>query len=197
MKYFNGFPADNGATDWMDSPRLAAILALFDSPDTISMKLYLDYNTDKPVRCPGLHNDLVDFSRDQLVPYMAAMHKQGYYIRNRLIYEIIKQNYYRAPNGDILFTPSVLNHIRTCCNYPTNLLGDLWLRLDMYWQQFSSTWQKNVEPNQLLCMVIIANKQQLYKRIVKDWKYLVINYWCGWRNEVEIADLITKGMENE
>lgn len=198
MKYFNGFPADNGATDWMDSPRLAAILALCKSEKAINMEIYILKSCFCPIRCPGMHEVLWDFSRDQLVPFLAGLKVQNNIEWTRYLYARARENYFRAANGDILWAPSVINHIRICAGLRPFLIGKVWLMLDMLYQSIASRYMKHVEPNQLICMCVTAGPAyvKLYKKIVRDWKYLVVNYWCGWRNESEVAELIINKLES-
>lgn len=190
-----GLPRDNGASDWMDSSRLAGLMALFKHPKAPTIALYF---TDKgPVRCPNMgddgyyHNKLEydpkDFSRDQATCLAAGFwrqEKEGLY-REMFNGELVG---WRAPNGDLL-SPSVMNHFKLCADRKGSWLGYKFLELDIW---YNAKFTPMREPNQLiaLCMVAGPKYVRMYKRSC-DWKAAIREYWAlSYRKEEEFAEFL-------
>jgi hypothetical protein len=213
----SGLPRDTGATDWMDSARLAGMMALFGHPQAPDMLLY-NRGKGRFVRYPygpGLECDPKDFSRDQLVPCIAGYAAQQYlYIPN-----INLDVPWQAPNGDFL-SPSVRNHLRRCCalfDKPTRL-GDAWLKLDIWYNSWQlKRWAKGKrevppEQNQLIAMCVTAGPEWVkrYKeagvfygttssKIIEGylpfWQFALRDYWSAWRQESEFCEFMIQKLE--
>lgn len=189
MYYLDGYPRDNGATDMMDSSRLAGVLSVFKFPGFFISYYFID---NKVVRCrvsEVLSDQCADhknFSRDQLVPLIAgyyyAFPSTGYYAN--LVYENIR--FIFCPNWDIL-SPSQLNHVRVCAGKKPNWFGLKWLELDIW---YNAKYSPLAEPNQLLCMLMVAGPKyvQKWKQSNPQWEKAIRTYWEGFRDEKEVSD---------
>lgn len=134
-------------------------------------------------------NDPRETSRDQLVCYAAGLSEVSRYFCGLL------QNYYKFfINKDILM-PDVRSHLRRCAGMKPTMLGNLFLLLGILW---STKIRPNEEQNQIICMVIVAGPfyRDLYMRWHLTWRENVREYWCGWRDQPEIAEALIKKMEN-
>jgi len=204
MIWLNGYPKDNGASDCMDSSRLAGLMSLVGHPLTPNLSGYF-IGTD-PIRCPmeAKASDIDTFSRDQLICLASGLFAQGKTeICKVLYYRLLKKK--RAPNwknddgthklfgGDILL-PHDLNHLRLCAGLSINPIGEFFLKLAII---FNSLFTPMREQNQLICMCILAGSDyvEYYKRLTPLWREALGDYWCGWRNEPELCELIIKKVE--
>lgn len=184
----HGLPRDTGATDWMDSARLAGMMKLFDHPQAPRIGYYFRLPGSMPVRYPygsGLEMAATDFSRDQAVPLIAA---SALVCFARNFYRSIK--WCRLISGDFC-SPSVMNHFRMCAGLPGTWLGFQMLKVDIW---YNAKYTPTREPNQLIALCMVAGPQWVkrYKASV-DWKTALRLYWSGWRGEAEFAEfLITK-----
>lgn len=207
-----GFPKDNGANDYMDSARLNGICAIFEfwrhngTKYPINCIRYIGYNSDAvvvavrhPAEAPS--NNWRNFTRDQLICLAAGLYKHGHTgTVNKLRMAAINR-FYRAqnteadvvgsvkkfPNGADLLTPSVMGHLKRCSGLKANWFQDTWLKMDIiYHGKFAAL----DEPNQILCMCIVAGHGyvQMYKKYNPRWKDGIRLYWCGWRNEPDLAE---------
>lgn len=208
----DGLPKDVGATDYMDSARLAGLMAIFKMDKAPSMLSYIVKSSKGEalgVRHPfeGIvigempSNNPYNFTRDQLICLAAGLHAQGHTETVKSLYESAKSRGYRAqnteadypgtlkkfPNGADLLTPSHMNHLRMCANLKPGLLGKAMLMLDIL---YSGLFKKMSEPNQLICMLIVAGPiyVRMWKKINSKWKDAIKEYWSGWRQEPELAD---------
>lgn len=177
-----GLPRDNGSTDWQDSARLAGVLALFQYPVEKEIDLTLYITEDKYVRHPKEYR--YDFSRDQAVCLMAGLWIDG------LPY-LVDRN---SITGKDFLSPSVRGHIRRCQNREANWFQNLWLKLDIYWNAFCDPLS---EPNQLICMLVVAGPKyvKLWTKLNPMWRVAITTYWCGWRDEPDLAMHMIKRIE--
>ena len=182
-----GLPRENGATDWQDSARLAGILNVF-SIRYFNMLQYVTHDFKfkhhkRYVRHP--YERKYDFSRDQAVCLMA-----GLYFTNNC--NLVNKNFI---DGKDWFSPSHNGHVRICQGLKPRWHQKLWLWLDVFWACYVKPM---AEPNQLLCMLMVADIKYLtfYVRRNKKWKEAIQNYWCGWRNEPEIAEQMISKIRN-
>ncbi|MGZ3742745.1 MAG: hypothetical protein ACXVB1_00115 [Pseudobdellovibrionaceae bacterium] len=179
----------------MDSARLAGIMTLFGFGKEIKLGEYLKYveligpNGKswsfelQPTRHPD-YNNFKDFSRDQLIPLIAGLSKIGWTYTNDMTFAHMSV----CPNGDLL-SPSHLNHIRRCCGLKPTMYGNLWLKLDILYNAYIDPM---AEPNQLICMLVIAGADyvRLWMKKNKKWEDAIRNYWSGWREEPELAEFM-------
>ena len=185
MIFYEGYPRDHGATDMMDSSRLAGMMALCEWPGFKMPNYFLN---DQVVRCPvsDIEGDQcrvhLNISRDQLVPLVA-----GYAYQNIPISLNFR---FFTPNGDFL-SPSQRDHFRRCQGRKSTWLGRLWLRLDIL---FSAYVMPLAEPNQLIAMLIIAGPEyvQMWTRHNEQWQESIRKYWSGWRGESELAERLIR-----
>jgi len=206
-----GLPKDVGATDKMDSARLAGLMVLIGfKSEGIDLMKYIKYDQDgrvvamrHPTEVPS--NNHKNFTRDQLLPLVAGLKKQGHAGTVRKLYYAAKERCYRAqnteadhdgtlkkfPNGADLLTPDVMNHLRICGDLEPKLLGKLFLKASMY---VSAKYTPLREPNQLWATLIMAGDDYVrqYKKMNPQWKRAIRKYWSeedgAWRGEPELAE---------
>jgi hypothetical protein len=176
-----GLPKDNGATDYQDSSRLAGIMAIVGhekSPDCARYIVNGEYR-----RHPLEYE--YDFSRDQTICLIAGLWAQGHY-------QMVDR---KMVTGKDIFTPAHMGHFRRCANKKSNIIQDAWLWLDVLWSCFIKPM---AEPNQLLCMLFVAESKYLkfWTKYNKQWEKSISTYWNGWRNESEISGLIIKKVKS-
>lgn len=201
-----GLPKDVGASDKMDSARLAGLMVLFDYMcEGIYLMKYVKYDSADgwvgmrhPTEVPS--NNHKNFTRDQLVPLVAGLFHQGEAGTVRKLYDQAKLRDYRAqnteadvagstkkfPNGADLLTPDVMNHLRNCSGQESKLLGRINLRISIL---FNSTFTPMREPNQLICLCVMAGPEyvRMFKKHNTKWREAIREYWCGWRGEPGLA----------
>jgi len=186
-----GLPRDTGATDFMDSSRLAGMVRLFDDKSKIPIDLYVRTNmreTKKYVRYPFVENPY-DFSRDQTLCLVAGLYKAGFSF-------LVNKDYV---TGKDIFMPSHMGHLNRCAKKPVNLLQKAWLWIDVLY----STFVKPVnEPNQILAMMYIAYLQgeksylKFWLKHNTKWKQSIKDYWeLSFRDEKELSALIIAKLE--
>lgn len=174
-----GLPSDNGSSDKQDSARLAGIMTVFGWLQRVNLMFYINHAKQKYVRHPNEH--IYDMSRDQSIPLIAGLFLQGH--RFFVCREYI--------DGKDILSPSVMGHIRRCQGKKAHWWQDAWLYLDILWSAYADP---KAELNQLLCVLIIAGPKWIerFKRHHKSWEKNLIDYWCGWRNEPELCDVMIK-----
>lgn len=214
----HGFPKDKGATDYMDSARLAGLMAMFGLIDGYKLEFYVKYVNGEYVGMrhpyeganPGEmpSNNPKNFTRDQLMCLVSGLDISGYSGTARKLLHAAEARGCRAqnteadypgtvkkfPNGADLLPPSAMNHLRICAREESTLLGRLWLKFDiMYNGKFSPLG----EPNQLICMCMSAGPEyvRMWKNWNPQWKQAITTYWCGWRQESELAEKMIKVLE--
>lgn len=207
MIFKDNLPVDTGATDAMDSARLAGLMATFDFPG-FDKSLLTQYLVEKDgqlmaVRHPGEEpsNNPLNFTRDQLMCLAAGLSKAGYYSLCKRLLEAAEARGNRAqnteydkigtkktfPNGPDWLTPSHMNHLRLCAGQKGTLLGRIWLNVDIL---YSSTFAREKEPNQLMCMCEIAGKMKMFKQLNKSLPQAISKYWDNWRLEPDLAKFL-------
>ncbi len=174
-----GLPRDQGATDFMDSARLAGLMAIIKHPQAPDCREYIvdGYTTRHPSLSP------TDFSRDQLLCLSAGLFAQG---RRYLIMP--------PSNGDIM-DPAHIMHIRLCAWLPSNFLGRVWLRAQILFHAYCTPL---AESNQLIAQMYVAGPGyfKLWRKHNKQWANSIYFYWSGWRNEAELANQIVNFVSN-
>lgn len=184
-----GLPRDNGATDMLDSARLAGIMEVVQYPKSVNIWAYVD-ELGRFTRHPDYKNTK-DFSRDQLVPLVAGMYAKRFQVTGNYVINTVDHDWWFAPNDDFL-SPSVRNHIALCAcdgragSLQVSRLGYFWLKLDILWNAYISPLD---EPNQLICMIVRAGPEyvRMWLKHNKSWREAITTYWTGWRGENELA----------
>jgi hypothetical protein len=179
----NGIPHDTGATDYEDSARLAGMMALFDHPLAPDLTKYVTPEGNY-VRHP--YGVKYAFSRDQLMPLIAGLYKQG---RK----DLIKPN--TKPENKDWMSPSHKDHVSRCSGGKDSWVGLAWLYLDIMWHSHLDIL---AEPNQLIAMLMVAGPSyvRLWKRSQKNWRQAITVYWAGWRGEADFAQFLINKLES-
>lgn len=182
-----GLPRDNGATDYKDSARLAGLLTVMGWPQNVYLIRYVN-DDGNFIRHPS-DSDPSDFSRDQMIPLVAGLKTKGLLgvVRPHSGKEV-------AQNGDPL-SPSQRNHIRMCAGLNPSWIGLQWLKLDIL---YSAYVDPMAEPNQLICMLMIAGPEYVRMWTSKNnrWRDAINAYWRdSFRKEPELAEFLIKKLE--
>lgn len=192
-----GLPSDRGASDNLDSARMAGMCVISGYNYEIDLSLYIlnytgsqSYYALKYTRHPLSDPDKMPFSRDQSSCLFAGLYYQGKT-------SLVDPNY-QPPNGDII-SPSVRGHFKRCAGLKANALENAWLWLDVI---YSAYIDPLAEPNQLIAMLLVADHKYLraWKRWNKSWERSVLKYWCqedgAWRGEPELAHAIIERVQS-
>lgn len=212
-----GLPRDNGATDMMDSCRLAAMLAIINHTDAPKMEHYLSRDANNftvgvrhPDEIPA--NNYKNFTRDQLIPLVAGLYAQnGISSAARKLYDGCVKRGNRAqnteydqpgtakqfPDGADFLHPGHMLVIAKAGGrdgFFNKVVGYPFVFCDVV---FNAIFASTREPNQLICCLYILGPWwiRFYKTITPDWKKAVNNYWSGWRDESVLADKIIAWMD--
>lgn len=203
----NGYPRDTGATDYMDSARLAGLMATFGLE--LKKDILIEYILRDEqgqfvgVRCPNEEpsNNPKNFTRDQLVCLVSGLYFDHKRWTASKLFRAARDRNSRAqnteadypgtvkkfPDGADLLTPSVMDHLRMCADVRPTLLGSLWLKMDI---MFNGKFTPMREPNQLICMCMVAGPKyvEMYKKYNPKYAEAIRYYWSGWRGEPELAE---------
>lgn len=206
-----GLPKDSGASDYMDSARLAGLLVTLGLNDESLLKgilKYTKYNEDNvlvgmrhPREVPS--NNWKNFTRDQLMCLASGLFKAGEIETAHKLYVAAVDRNYRAqnteydvegsakkfPNGADLLTPSHMGHLRACAGLKSTIIQDLWLILDI---TYHSLFTPLRESNQLICLCVVAGPKyvKMFKALNSKWEQGIRDYWSGWRGESDLAELL-------
>lgn len=196
-----GFPKDNGASDWLDSARLAGLMAIVNHPQTPDLSYYVI--SGEAVRHPTSPSNNV--TRDQLMPLVAGLYKQGHKTYAELLYLACNRKFGwgRAQNthdifgeqkpfwrGRDILTPAHMLVMAKACGKKGPKIGYLFVLLDIIWASYI---KKHDENNQLISMLFVLgpNWLKLYKLLAgKNYEIAIRNYWENWRNEPELAQML-------
>lgn len=202
-----GLPKDVGATDKMDSARLAGLMVTIGyKADGINLDLYTKYNEDAvlqgvrhPEEVPA--NNYKNFTRDQLGPLVCGLNRQGKAgTAEKLYLAAIDRNYRgqnteadvvgstkKFPNGADLFSPAFMNHLSLSGSQGSSFLGSAWLIMDIC---FNGLFTPRAEPNQIFCMCEMAgpNYVRFWKKMNPAWKLAIIDYSItSYRDEKDLG----------
>lgn len=216
-KLIDGFPADNGATDGLDSARLAGVMAMLGRADAPNCAAY-GANKDvfpspfwQGVRHPTHGDDPRTFSRDQTICLAAGLKAQSKLTELRDLYLAAKAAGNRAQNymewdgtikklGADYIPPHVMGAMAVACNEQVGLtLWQLfWLLGQMIFNSLIAK-KEQPEPNQMFATCFLAGRPfiKLYKIIHRQWRGSIVDYWCGWRNEPELANDFINWVEEQ
>ncbi len=204
-----GLPRDVGATDTMDSARLAGIMASFEHPLSPDLSAYI-VQDNQAVRHPFDFpaNNPKNFSRDQFLCLIVGLRKQGKIDICRKLRDAARDRNWFAQNTeeDIPGSTKKFPHgadwlsfsnrmiINKCAGMSGNPLGYVWLFLEIVLNAIKSPTE---ESNQLISQLLVVNKawMKFYKLITPKWKEAITNYWSGWRGEPELATLMINKLE--
>lgn len=192
-----GLPIVNGATDKQDSAVIAGLMTIFKYPIEVDMMKYIlpamtgikdrDSDTihmfDRPIYVRHPHEYKFNLSRDQFLLLSSGLHIQGH--GNLVTVDLV--------NGIDVLSPAVFGHVRRCKGQKANWFQDGWLWFDVWCH---AKFNKASEPNQLLAMMLIADKKYLkwWTSNNPEWKRSIRKYWYtedgAWRNEKDLAELM-------
>lgn len=176
-----GLPRDNGASDLQDSSRLAGIMTTFGMQPWIPLEKYIVERDGKKTYTRHPAQFVYDFSRDQALCLMAGFYFHGQYklVDRELI------------TGKDWMSPSNWGHINRCQNKKAWFFQDWWLWIDVW---YAAKYDKLGEPNQLLSMLMVADKKFLKYWLKKNelWKMAITGYWNGWRFEPKVSEAMIK-----
>lgn len=181
MRFENGYPIIQGATDAEDSSHLAGILALTDHPQAVDMRLYVDPDTSQYIRCP---NSKYSVSRDQSIMIMCGLLKQG---RNSLV----RTDYI---NGKDILLPSV-HGIETIAKTGKAT----WLQRQCLLAELKFDGDSIEEPFQNMAKAWAYGELKTWTEINPNWDVACYNYLAGgknkWRGEFELFKYVIKKIE--
>lgn len=195
-----GLPKDGGASDYLDSCRLAAVMAVIKHPKAPEMLNYLI--KDQGVRHPTSHPN--NFSRDQLMPLVAGIYAQnGKSSYAKKLYTAAISRGFRSQNTHDIFGnkkswhqgPDILNFFHMLVlGTASNIYVPIWLRIlgkanaviDI---AYNAVFTQLREPNQLILSLYVLGPKWLkfYKTVTPGWKKAISIYWAGWRDEEGLA----------
>ena len=192
---------NNHALDEGDSCNRTALLSLFGSTfDTCLLHhFHIGSGTlvrhPKPKKIPNdlrEHDDPRGFSRDQLIPYVAALSKSEHYPKTlKSIFAKRMGRCFLEQNFDVLFSPVTLAFLIKACRiywfYFFLPIGYLFLILDIVWFTKIKPYD---EQNQFISVLEIMGMKSMYKKLHPDWKKATMNYWDSWRDQKEIGEKI-------
>lgn len=196
MRYENGFPYCEGASDLADSPVINALMIMFNVGNYIHPLWY--FVNGHPVRYPYgktiSETSPFCFSRDQNTMLAAAEFyhpvikpriKPTWFAPNFVNEEQMK---WQIPDPHF---PGVYNHLRICYGLKPIKLFNIWFWLEIF---YSCYIKPLAEPNQLIAMMMChPNKKYLkyWLKNNKQWEKAIKDYWCegpgSWRGEPELA----------
>ena len=201
---------DPSYSDGGDSSNRTALLALSGSKiDSFVLPLFVQDGLGRRHPSQAPYDDPRSWTRDQLIPTIAALagtkqakdlfwsHAKRLFIcQNSHNIELIPKKWYQR---DIL-SPSHVGHLilsaRIYQLYSILPIYYLFLLLDLVW---NTKAQPKEEQNQFISMLVIAGKPwlKLYKKMHPSYQDNLYSYWCGWRDQKEIADAIISKVEKE
>lgn len=169
-----------GVTDNEDSPVAAALAVMFAVPVEVDPLLYFN-EFGLYQRC---ENSKYLFSRDQTI-MLATLFR----LKNKS--HLVSLNHV---DGKDLFPPSTRGHIRRCKGEEARWHQDQWLWMDV---RFHATCTPRGESNQLIAMMWFADPAYLKWWCANNhlWRESIIDYFCGWRAEHELANLMIATIE--
>ncbi len=195
-----GLPRDTGATDFMDSCRLAGLMVLVEDSRAPKMEAYMinGMGVRHPIEAPS--NNPLNFTRDQMMILAAGLAKQGRQDLALQLYRGAQKRWCRAqniesdvpgsskkfPDGADILSPSHMGHLRRCAGLSRSWFGSLWLIIDILSDSHFSPY---AEPNQLMAMCMIAGPfyVKLLRKMNKSLNDAIMGYWNNWRCEPFLA----------
>jgi hypothetical protein len=208
MRIVDGLPVDSGASDAMDSARLAGVMSTFDYPG-FNKKLCLKYIIPSgrslvavrhPTEVPANNPDR--FSRDQLMCLISGLYFAGLENIVRVLYVNCVLAKHRAQNhiedngsekkwGADLLDSAAMDNLRRCSKIQSTALGRANLVIDILYASFIDP---KTETNQLLCMCKVAGPKwvRFFRFCHRSLKKNIRTYWSEWRGEKDLAEHIIR-----
>lgn len=213
----NGFPRPFGATDFMDSAHLAGLMA-FVGHEKISSGILDAYvgphDNDEwmAVRCPADYSGLCpanprNFTRDQMICLFAGLKSFNFATECSLLLDAARARGYRAqntekdvpgstkkfPDGADILDPSHIGYMKICAGLKASWFEKAWMLARI---KIASKFSPLKEPNNIIVMSIVYGYADVLRRSNPQIAEAVRLYWCGWRNEPELAEMLIKKLEN-
>ncbi len=209
----NGFPKPTGATDWMDSAHLAGLMAFVDH-EKMSLNTLREYTyteSGEAVRCPEDYSGLCpantkNFTRDQSICLLAGYYSYKMSLITRSLLEQAKARGYRAqntekdvpgstkkfPDGADILDPSHVGYMKICAGLKASWFERLWMLARI---KIASRFSPLKEPNNIIVMSIVYGYADVLRRSNPQIYEAIRLYWCGWRNEPELAEMLIKKLK--
>lgn len=221
MKFINGLPVEDNASDKQDSVRLAGICNVFGyrpyavHPQPFDMRRYfLPAGTPIFLRDqPKQLRPAYDIKGREIVPAPAITYfDKDLIVRSpdEYAFDLSRDQWIcfvgAAPpnlidrkylNGKDLMSPTIDRHEAVCKGLKTSLWQDMWLIADILAYAAECVLEPD-EPNQLLVMVRCAGKRWTkFFCAITPWKKALRKYWIETRAkpEVELCEHIIKDVE--
>lgn len=213
----NGFPRPSGATDFLDSAHLVGLMAFVGhekmNPELLEKYCSWDEKTQHYVlkRCPGEISGLnadnyKNCTRDQLLCYVSGLYQYGCRFQVRLLLTALRERGYRAqntekdipgstkrfPDGADFLDPSHIGYMKICAGLKANFFERLWMLARI---KISSKFSPLKEPNNIIVMSIVYGYADILKKSNPQIYDAIREYWCGWRQEPELAEMLIKKLE--
>jgi hypothetical protein len=195
-----------------DSARSTGLMALFGS--TEDLNLIKEFEVPKGSGLLTRHPwDYTDdcFTRDQALPLIAGLWAaKEFEITKRVFWSHAKRGFF-CQNYRTQFTrvnkgffgrdplsPSHIGHLILCAKmywlYPILPFCYLWLFFDILW---ATKVKPDMEQNQLISMLVVYDMLWLWAWLHPAWQKPILSYWCGWRDQCQIAEFMIKGIERK
>lgn len=200
-------PSVPSYADGGDSARSTGILALVGSTvDRINIARFF-MGRGLLVRHPyqPIHDDSRNFTRDQLLPLTAGMWAAGNHTIVRRVFIAQAKRFFlcqnththpdgvlkKFPNGPDILHPGHIWHLILCAKlrylYWLAPIGYLFQLFDLLW---STKVKPDEEQNQVFCMMVVSGLLPLYLKLHPDFEKNMRYYWCGWRDQRDIYNMI-------
>lgn len=208
----HGLPRTKGETDFMDSARLAGMLATFGHWQAPDLRIYMKPKSYLCLRYPHVDpnnaasNNPLNVTRDQILCLASGLAYQGHQgqafdlayrafhsgliARAQNIEADVPGSVKPWYNGADILTPADMGHLIRCYGGAADAYQNLWLKAEIW---LHNTVTPMREPNQLMCKAKVAGDE--YERLLlRNPKFFqsIWNYWANDgtstpRNEPELA----------
>ncbi len=199
---------DGAYMDGGDSARSTGIMAVAGSKDDKNNLTLFEYKigtiTRHPYQPPW--NNPKNFTRDQLIPFMAGCYFAGANNVAKRTFTETRKRWFRAqntekdvvgstkqwPDGADLLSPSdvLFLAVSSRASYPvlflTSIIGIPWFLLTLLW---TTKIKPDDEQNQIICQCLTFGRlaTKIYVKLHPNYKKSLFSYWAGWRDQREIA----------
>jgi hypothetical protein len=200
-RYINGLPVDTGASDSQDSARLAGMMAIAGLANYCELYVVEGKGRRHPTDSFQGANNPDKFSRDQLMcliaglgefpsrELLAAAHTAGNRAQNWME-DNGKAKWYGA---DRLTTLNMqVLEIRAGERAKLSLFARMQLAAEL---TLKRVFTPLGEPNQLISMCYVSGNLSMLDRLWPQWELAVVEYWCGWRGEPELAHALIRAIK--
>ena len=202
-----------------DSSRSTGLMALFGSQydQEIVGRFEVPPMSGMLCRHPALWPRTDDFSRDQLICLMAGNWKaKNYELVRRVFWKHARRGFFcqnymeQFPNaktkirenkgffGRDPLSPSHVGFLILCGRiwflYPFLLIAFPWFLIDLWY--FTKVAPRQ-EQNQIVCMAKVYGCLKLWASWHPNWENSFLDYFGGWRDQVQLAHFINAEISNE